>query len=64
MIRADKDKSLLELFAKLRPQMHCADLGDGPRVPALQGLRTSIDRVVEVVTGDREYSYGKHHSIG
>lgn len=60
---SETDRAALELMRALRKHTHAAELGDGARALALQGLRNSIDRLAEVITGERDYFHAKHHSL-
>jgi hypothetical protein len=48
---------------KLRRHTYGGGLGDNPRALAARALMQAIDGMVEVITGDREYFYGKPHSL-
>jgi hypothetical protein len=59
-----RDREMLLALGKARDFTHCCALGDTPWHLALQRLRTAIEDVGTLMTGDREYFYGKHHSFG
>lgn len=56
------DEEALELMRKLRTHTYAA-IGDCPRAVAARALQEAIDGMAEVITGDREYFYAKHHSL-
>ena len=59
-----REQEMLAALDKVRNFTHGADAGDTPWHLALKRLRTAIEDVGTMMTGDREYFHAKHHSIG
>jgi hypothetical protein len=57
------DQEMLELMSRLRRYTYGGELGDNPRALAAKALMLAIDHMAGVITGDREYFYGKPHSL-
>jgi hypothetical protein len=57
------DQEMLELMGRLRRYTYGGELGDNPRAVAAKALMQAIDDMAGVITGDREYFYGKAHSL-
>jgi hypothetical protein len=57
------DQDMLELMGRLRRYTYGGELGDSPRAVAAKALMQAIDDMAGVITGDREYFYGKPHSL-
>ena len=59
-----REQEMLDLMGKLRTFTYRSDQGSDPTSLALQQLKKAIDDVAAAVTGDPEYFWAKHHSIG
>jgi hypothetical protein len=59
-----REQKMLELMRKLRTFTYRSDQGCDPTSLALQQLKKAIDEVAAALTGDWEYFWAEHHSIG